>query len=1026
MEKLARFSVKFPTTIMMVVLAILLLGYISFDRLGLDLLPDLNTPRLYVEVTAGEIPPEELEAQVIKNLESVAARGRLVEKVSSIIRVGRALITVEYDWRADMDESFLDLQKAMTEFGQRGQVEEISVSQQNPNDLPIMVAILSHPEIEDMDRLRRTAEDVIANELIRLPGVASVQLLGTMHRDVEVRTDPYTLQAYGVTIDKLSSAITSANLNMSGGSIVEMGRRYLIRGIGEFGSLDELKNLIVDYRTLTEVGSEGKRVPVYLREVAQVEYRLAEADNLVRFDGRRCIALEIFKESKFSTVEAVSSAHEILNELRHSLGDYKIDVIQDQARFIRTAVTEVEQTGLIGILLAIAVLYVFLKRFDITSIVSLAIPISIVATFNLMYFNDLSLNIMTLGGLALGAGMLVDNAIVVMENIFRHLEKGTPLAEAAIKGAGEVGGAITSATLTTIVVFLPIIYLHGAAGELFREQAWTVAFSLISSLFVALAVIPMLCSQLLKNRTRQKRAEGLNWPGYSNVLRSILKRRKTVALFGALAVVAAIAVIPMVGSEFMPQPDAGDLFIDLTLPEGTSLERTEGVLRNVEAMITENIGEDLAHIYSRAGQAGTSDDVYDALSGENSGSIQLLLNDPTKRPLPEIIARLDAVLAYLPDLESQVYAQQTALKTTLGTDSPPLVIEIRGTDLEILGAAADSIKTRLAGLTSLSNLQSSLRAGRPEINIQIDRTVAAQFDLSASNISGQVRDILSGRQAGQLMYLGDYADISITRPRMSIDELNHILLEAPDGKRVRLDELAKLNRSVAPREITRNNQARVVTVTAHIDQDQPFDKTTSQVTEALNDLALPPDYSWTVTGEEKLRQEAFGNLSFALILAIILVYMVMASQFESLLHPFVILLTIPLAGVGAVFLLLIMGIPFNVMSYIGIILLAGIAVNDSIILVDRINKNRRAGMAIDDAIVNAGQVRIRPIVITSITTILALLPLTIGLGEGAALRAPMAAAVIGGLVSSTALTLIVIPSVYRLMAGRVRAELIEE
>ena len=1022
MEKLARFSVRYPTTIMMVVLAILLLGYISFDRLGVDLLPNLNTPRLYVEVTAGEIPPEELEAQVVENLEAVAARGTMVQNVSSIIRVGKALITVEYDWQADMDEAFLDLQKGMTEFGQQGEVDEITVTQQNPNDLPVMVAILSHPDIDDMDRLRQTAEDAIANELIRLPGIASVELLGAMHRDIEVQTDPYTLQAYGLTAEQIGSAITSTNRNMSGGSIVEMGRRYLIRGIGEFTSLEEFENLIVDYRTSTELGSEGNRVPVYLREVAQVNYTLAEPDNVVRFDGHRAVALEIYKEARYSTVEAAESAQKKLDEIKAGLEGYQIDVIQNQARFIRAAINEVEQTGMIGILLAIAVMYLFLRRFDITSIVSVAIPISIVATFNLMYFNDLRLNIMTLGGLALGAGMLVDNAIVVMENIFRHLEQGESLVQAAMKGAGEVGGAITSATLTTIVVFLPIIYLHGAAGELFREQAWTVAFSLVSSLFVALAVIPMLCSQLLKNRIKQVRTQGVSWTGYGNFLRTVLAHRGLVAFLGALAIVLALVAVPFVGSEFMPQPDSGDLFVDISLPEGTALARTEGVVKNLEALINEELSDDVEHIYASVGQTGNTEDVYDALAGENSGALQILLKEQTTRPMKEIIARLDAILASLPDLEAQLYAQQTALTSTLGTDSPPLAVEIKGADLEVLGAVADSIKNRLMPLASLTNLQSSLRSGRPEINIQIDRTVAAQFGLAASAIGSQVKDLLSGLEAGQLMYLGDYSDINITRPELSVDDLSRILLSASDGKQVRLDEVAHLNRTVAPREITRNNQNRVVTVTGSITNDQPFDKTTGEVQAALRDLALPPDYSWSITGEEKLRQEAFGNLAFALILAIVLVYMVMAAQFESLLHPFVILLTIPLAGVGAVLLLLLTGIPFNVMSYIGIILLAGIAVNDSIILVDRINQNRRGGMELDEAIVQAGQVRIRPILITSITTILALLPLTIGIGEGAALRAPMAIAVIGGLTSSTILTLIVIPSVYRFMAGKVRVE----
>lgn len=1018
MHKIARFSVKYPTTIMMMVLAIILLGYLSFQRLGMDLLPDLNSPRLFVEITAGERPPQEMEEQFVSPLESVAARGKKVKNVSSLTRVGKALITVEYTWDADMDEAFLELQKTIADFGQNNDADEITVSQHDPNAVPMVVAVFSHPEITDLDKLRRTAENNIANELIRLPGIAAVTVIGDRTREIEIKTDAYTLEAYGLTIDQLASQIQNSNRNMSGGSIVEMGTRYVIRGIGEFSELDDIENLIVTYKSPSGNDATSARIPVFLRDVADVTTGLNEAKNIVRYNGHTCLALELYKEAKFNTIDAAEAARKQIEELRQSLPGYELSVIQDQARFIRVAVTEVEESGLIGILLAVVILFVFLRRIGVTSVISIAIPISIIATFNLMYFNDLSLNIMTLGGLALGAGMLVDNAIVVMENIFRHLEQGATLEDAAINGTGEVGGAITSSTLTTIIVFLPIVYLQGAAGELFREQAWTVAFSLISSLFVALAVIPMLCSRLLKPGGSYFKQKTVTFPKYAGILKSVLDNRMRVITIALVLVIITAAIVPMVGSEFMPRADQGELYINITLPEGTSLERTSGTVRNLEILIRNQFARDISEIYSKIGPAGASSADVEALTDENNAVIHLVLSDSARYSSIQVAEGIDKILAGLPEIDARLVLEQTALQATLGTTEAPMVIEIKGDDLETLEQLADTVKARLSGIGELANLETSFQEGRPEINLVIDRTIASQFSLTAASIGSQLTDLLSGRDAGQMEYKGEYTDILIKRPTISLTDLENTLIESGSGRRVRLDEVTRIERTFAPREINRDNQSRIARVTAHITGDESYDKVAASVQEAISTIHLPPEYSFAITGEEKLREEAFGNLAFALILAIILVYMVMASQFESLIHPFVILLTIPLAAIGAVILLFITGTQFNVMSYIGIIMLTGIAVNDSIIFIDRINQNRRRGMELNKAIIDAGLTRVRPILMTSITTILAMLPLTLGFGEGASLRGPMAIAVIGGLFSSTALTLLIIPSVYYVLAGK--------
>jgi HAE1 family hydrophobic/amphiphilic exporter-1 len=462
------------------------------------------------------------------------------------------------------------------------------------------------------------------------------------------------------------------------------------------------------------------------------------------------------------------------------------------------------------------------------------------------------------------------------------------------------------------------------------------------------------------------------------------------------------------------------MFVSLELPEGTDLERTAGAVRNLEAVIEQQFGDQLDFIFSKVGPAGTVLDQSSALADENNALIQLVFNSESNLPTDEITAWLNTKLSELPDIDAQLVQQQTALQTTLGTSSAPLVIEIKGEELEILALLAENVQEQLSGIPELSNIEMGFQEGRPEINLEIDRTVAAQFSLTANEIGSQLKNLLSGQDLGEMEDSGEFININLSTPKVTLNTLEDVMFESSTGGRVRLDEVARIVRTTSPREIVRNNQIRVAEIQANISGGIPFNRIAEKVEAAVRSIPMPEDYSFSITGEEKLRRESFGNLKFALLLAIILVYMVMASQFESLIHPFVILLTIPLAGVGAVLLLWILQMPFNIMSMIGVIILAGIAVNDSIILVDRINQNRRTGMDIPSAIIDAGQTRIRPILITSVTTILALLPLTFGIGEGASLRAPMALAVIGGLVTSTGLTLVVIPAVYRFMAGKVK------
>ena len=1017
MKKITQFSVNYPVTVSMIALAIILLGWISLRKLSVDLLPEMNAPRIFVEIKAGERPPEEIEKQYIENIESLSIRQKGVTQVSSICMVGSARITVEYAWGRDMDEAFLDLQKALTTFNQNSDIDEFTITQHDPNASPVMIIGMLHPEISDMDELRKVGENYIRNELIRLEGIADVSLTGTEEKEVLIETDQYRLGAFGLTAGQIVQQIQDMNRNVSGGSVVEMGKKYIIKGASLLENVHDLENLVISYKQINPgqntqtANAISNKVPVFLKDVAKVSFVNKDPQNIVRINGVRCIGLSIFKETGFNTVKAVNDLNEAMGSIKKALPGYEFIIVQNQGKFIQDSINEVEQTALIGALMAVFVLFIFLRRIKVTAIISFAIPLSVIATFNLMYFNGLSLNIMTLGGLALGAGMLVDNAIVVVENIFRNLESGLSVKEAAIKGTAEVGGAIVASTLTTIVVFLPIVYLHGASGALFKDQAWTVAFSLLASLFVAILMIPMLFNFAYGKKSKQKNIKSVRIRWYGGLLSKILNFRYLVILFAIIILTVTVYVFPYVGNEYLPKSGTNEFSIGLQLKEGTQLQRTSETVRTIESMLDEVLGDKVEIVYSQIGPTSGTGSEKNVFQNENTASIKVHLQNEGIGQSEEIISTIGELLGRIPDAEISITRDQTALQSTMGTDDAPLVVEVKGEDLQVLDEVTAEIKKRMQQIPYLLNVKTSIEKGAPEIDVVIDRYKAGIYGLTAESITSQLKDLLMGKNAGKYEKDGEMNDITVKLPELSLYEFNTIKLKSGD-KEVPLYEVANIKNSVSPKQLHRRNQNRIGKVTADIRGSVAFDKVIDNLHETLGLIDYPQGYQIDIVGEEQKRQDAMSNLSFALLLSVILVYMVMASQFESLIHPFTILLTIPLAGVGAVWAFFILGLPLNIMAYIGIIMLAGIAVNDSIILVDAINQFKAAGKSLRESIISAGENRIRPIVMTSITTILALLPLTIGFGQSAALRSPMAIAVIAGLITSTLLTLVVIPCVY--------------
>lgn len=1017
MKKLTQFAVNYPVTILMVVFAVVLLGYISFGKLGIDLFPEINNPRLFIELKSGERPPEEIEKQFVENLEALAIRQSDVVQVSSVSKVGTAQITVEYAWTKDMDEAFLDLQKAASAFAQNQDIDELNITQHDPNTTPVMVVALSHESITDMNELRKVAENYMRNELVRLEGIAEVEVSGAEENEVLIETDQYMLDAFGLTLDELTSRIQSFNQSISGGSITEMGMKYVVKGVSLLTDLSDFENTIVGYKSTVTNDQLAEKAPIYLREVAKISFANKEPENIVRMNGARCLGLSIYKETRFNTVKAVEDVNKALADMEKALPGYHLTVVSNQGTFINNAIKEVEDTALMGIVLAVFVLFVFLRRIGTTMIVSLAMPISIIATFNLMYFNDLSLNIMTLGGLALGAGMLVDNAIVVMENIFRLRESGLSVKEAAIQGASQVSGAITSSTLTTIVVFLPIVYLHGASGELFRDQAWTITFSLLSSLIVATLLIPMMFNYFYKNSKAPKVQKSINIKGYGKLLGRILKVKWIVILLTVILMSLSVLIFPFIGTEFMPKSETRQFTLEIKMPEGTRLERTSAAVSNIEAMIGEALGDQLETLYSQIGPSTGMLDSQDALfQGENTANIKIILKPEGQKGSTWAIQTVSQALGENPDMEFKFVQDQTALGGLMGTDEAPLVIEIQGEDLDVIESLSAEVKTAVATIPELYNVEASMEGGSPEVEIMVDRLRAGIFNISVANVVNQIQAQLAGKTAGSVEKGGEMQDITIRLPDKGLKDLSDMVIK--NGTQViRINEVADIHEGTSPKEIFRRNQTRIGKITAYMDKNIALDKMVAKVNQAIAGVAVPTDYKIKITGEEEKRKESMDALSFAMILSIILVFMVLASQFESLLHPFTILLTIPIAVVGSILLFFILNQTLNIMAIIGIIMLVGIAVNNSILLVDRILQLQSDGVPRHLAIQQAGQQRIRPILMTTLTTILALLPLTFGFGESASLRAPMALAVIGGLTTSTMMSLMVIPCVFDVLDG---------
>ena len=1043
-----------PVTVAMATFAVALFGGLSLDRLGLNLLPELAYPTLTVRTDFEGAAPAEVEEQITRRLEERVGVINGLRRMHSISAAERSDVVLEFAWGTDMTNAAVEVREKLDLVQLPLEVERPSILRLNPNLDPIVRAavVLKEPEAgaetAQLQALRRFAEDVVKKRLDPVIGVAAVLVSGGFEDEIAVDVDQERLAQLGMSVQSLGQRLQAANINLSGGRLTARGEEFLVRTVNEFESVADIAETIV-------FQDQGR--VLRLRDVARVYESHKERDSVMRVDGNEAIEIAMYKEGDANTVAVAAAIHERMGEIASALpANYELVTIYDQAEFISAAIDEVRYAAIIGGLLAVIVLYLFLKDVRSTLIVTATIPVSVLATFVLMDAFDITLNIMSLGGIALAVGMLMDNAIVVLENIARHRNDPlTTLTDAARRGTGEMGGAVLASTMTTIAVFLPLAFVEGIAGQLFRDQALTVTFALLASLVLAFTLIPMLSAIApqrpaatteesqsvpwwrrglgvpfrlavrgtvagwrLAKRAMALLARPAEWAfdqvydrvfaGYDILLRGALRFRALTLAVAFAALGGAAALVPDLPVELIPPLSQGEFRVDIELEPGTRLELTDALLADTQQTLLTFPG--VATTYSVAGTGGRLD-ASATRGGEQIGELSVVL-EPDATPSDE--AR---VMSRTRDrLESVPATQFTVERPQLFTFATPLEVEIAGNDLQALDRVAERLTAAMSASPSFSDVESSIRPGYPELQIEFDQERTAATGLFVPDVANRVVRKIRGDVPTKFTWRDKRVDIRVRldeAERNSKADVENLLVDA-GNRQIRLGALAEVSMAVGPADIQRIGQKRVAVVSAHVDHGD-LARGGEEALRLLAGIPHPPNVTSRISGQAEEMEASFTSLQLALLLALILVYLVMASLFESLLHPFVIMFTAPLAAIGAVLGIYLAGVSISVVVFIGAILLVGIVVNNAIVLVDRVNRLRLEGLDRRTAVVTGARQRFRPIMMTTITTVLGLLPMAIGLGEASELRTPMAITVIGGLLGATLLTLVVIPVVYDLV-----------
>jgi HAE1 family hydrophobic/amphiphilic exporter-1 len=1061
--KLPDLSVKHPVTTTMVFLALLILGLVSLSQLGLELLPDISFPTVVVFTPYPGVGPEEIESSLTEPIEDAVSTLNGVERISSVSSEGVSMVVINFTWQTNMDTIVSEIREKVTaiEDDLPATAERPSIVRFNPEFLPSIVLNVSS-STAGLD-LRRLAEQSIVPQLEKIEGVATVELFGGRIAAVTCTLDLNSIRKLNIPILTILRVFEGENVNLPAGSISVEDRYIVLRTLGEFNSLKDIEDVLIGYRDA---------VPIYLGDVAGVELGHLPREQFFRTEGGEGVQLAVRKQPGHNTVDINREVKEQVRRLGQKLPpSVEVKVQSDQSTQIINSIGSVARAAWQGGLLAVLVLLFFLRSIPSTLIISVAIPVSVVATFSLMNFAGISMNIVSLMGITLGVGMFVDNSIVVLESNFRKTLAGMPPREAAVAGTSEVGTAISASTLTTLVVFFPLVFVRDFAGLIFQDLAYTVAFALFISLVMALTLVPVLCSRFLKLPETHRVGNGGTAGGtvgdpernladldvsladievhtgnriidgltgriqrwlrrldelYERVISWALQHTAAVILSAVFLLLISLASLALLGMEFMPESDEGQFAISMETRVGSSFERTEEKVLEAERIIRRVAGEELTSISASIGRGGTMQGAAETGSHLSVLEIRLVDKDRRRRTVWQLINQLSEQLSReIMDTRFRFSLQGVgALATTVTGDSEPIVVGISGDDLVRSHIYARSIASRMKQVAGVRDVELSYKAGKPELQFRIKGEQAAGLGLSPLEIAATLRTAYKGSKVSTFHGPEDEYDVYVIlkeEDRNSLQGVQRLFFVSPLGETIPLENVVEVVEGSGPLTIEREDRMRTIEVTGALTGQRPLNRVMEELQEGISQLGpVPPGLELTYSGSYRQMQESFRSLFFVLILAVALVYMVLASQFESLLHPLIIMFSVPFCIIGLVAALVVTGTTFSLMSFIGAILLVGIVVNNAIVLIDYMNRLQARGLSVRQAIIRGGKTRLKPILMTSFTTIFGLLPMAIGVGAGSELRAPLGRAVVGGLLTSSFVTLILIPTVYWLVESRIR------
>ncbi|HEX9973871.1 MAG TPA: efflux RND transporter permease subunit [bacterium] len=1024
---IAQGSVKRPILTTIIFIIIITLGIVSFWRLSIDLMPEVTFPTISVITSYSNVGPQEMEELISRPIEEALAAVQGVEEITSTSTEGTSSVRVSFTWGTDLDVAANDIRDRIDRVMGRlpEDIERPMIRKFDLSAFPIMMIGISS-NLNPLD-LRQLVEDQIKYRLERVPGVAAIDIRGGLNREIHVDLKSAQLKALGLSTDAIIAALRNENQNIPAGLYEKGNLEVLIRTQGDFRSLDEIEKTVVTIRDGT---------PILIRDVAIVEDSWQEVRDLVRIDEKTGLRISVNKQSGANTVTAAEAVHAELKKINQDIPQIKLVPLMDTSVYIKQSISNVGQSTLIGGILAIIILFLFLRNLSSTGIIATAIPISIIATFGLMYFSGFTLNIITFGALALGIGMLVDCSIVVLENIYRHREEGKQPIPSALVGTSEVWSAIVASTLTTIVVFFPVVFLRGISGIMFQQMAYVVTFSLLCSLVVALTLIPMLASRFLRFQPIQhfKGESGLHKIyavseetfrrvelQYGQILKWALGHRRIVLITTVVLFAISAFLVRFIGVELMPAADEGEVRVSLEMAVGTRLEVVDQATQTVERIVRQEVPE-LTSMLARVAGGGWGS------SGGHTAEVRITLvpQKDRQRSSEQVANDLRKKLMGLPGVTIRTRAGQGLFILRMGSSQGDNVnIEIRGYDLKVAHELAQRVEQIVQKVRGITDTKISREEGSPEQIIRIDRQKAADLGLSVVRIGNTLQTAIGGTQASYYREGGKEYRILVRlseEDRRNLADLLDLTVVNSRGEPVILRNVVDAVPQEGPVRIERKDQERIIAVNANF-TGRDMGSIVSDIQKQLRSVPIPKDFAIIFGGDYEEQQKAFRELMFGFILAIFLVYMVMAGQFESWRDPFVILFSIPMALVGIAFTMILTGTIFSLQAFIGCIMLAGIVVNNAILLVDYTNQMRRnEGMSLMDAITISGSRRLRPILMTTLTTVLGLLPLSFGLGEGGESQAPLARVVIGGLTSSTIITLVLIPVVYSIFEQKLFAK----